>query len=125
MLSPEIIAAAQAVGESLRQHPLVQAYHLALSRFEADPEAVDLEQRLYALFTDLVRRQEGGEVLSRAEIQFYNNFKQQVFQHPSIQAREEALNALKPYLATIADELTLRLGIDYSAAVLAAKNHSA
>lgn len=119
-LSPEIIAAARALGESLRQHPLVQAYHHAVACFEADHEAVDLERRLYALYTDLIRRQEEGETLSRAEVQFFNDLKQRVYQHPSIQAREAALSALKPHLASIADELTLRLGVDYTAVVLAA-----
>ncbi|MCX8025826.1 MAG: YlbF family regulator [Thermanaerothrix sp.] len=120
MLSPELTAAAQALGESLRRHPMVQAYHEAVVRCEADPEAVDLEARLHALYTDLVRRQERGEVLTRAEVQFFNNLKQQVYQHPCIRAREDALAALKPYLASIADELTQRLGVDYPAVVLAA-----
>lgn len=124
MLSPELTAAARALGESLRQHPLVQAYHEAVARYEADHEAVDLERRLYALYADLVRRQEEGETLARAEVQFFNDLKQRVFQHPSIRAREEALAALRPYLATIADELTSRLGVDYTAVVLAAGDES-
>jgi cell fate (sporulation/competence/biofilm development) regulator YlbF (YheA/YmcA/DUF963 family) len=124
MLSPELTAAAQALGESLRRHPLVQAYHEAVAQCEADREAVDLEGRLYALYTDLVRRQEEGEVLARAEVQFFNDLKQRVFQQPSIRAREDALAALKPYLAGIADELTQRLGVDYTAVVLAAGDES-
>jgi cell fate (sporulation/competence/biofilm development) regulator YlbF (YheA/YmcA/DUF963 family) len=86
MLSPELTAAAQALGESLRRHPLVQAYHEAVAQCEADREAVDLEGRLYVLYTDLVRRQEEGEVLARAEVQFFNDLKQRVFQQPSIRA---------------------------------------
>lgn len=112
-LSEEIIAAAQSLGQALRQDRDVQAYLKTLADIEADPEARALEKHLFDLYDLLTTRQHAGEQLNRAEIDEFYQMRFQVQAHPHISRRNAMLRALNPFLADTADEISAQLGVDY------------
>ena len=113
---PEAIKnTAQALGKSLREDDLMRAYFAALGEFQANLEAVELEQRLYRLYEVLITRQQAGEELSREDTQEFFELRSRVYAHPLISKRDEELRLIKPYLAEIADEMSAVLGVDYTA----------
>jgi cell fate (sporulation/competence/biofilm development) regulator YlbF (YheA/YmcA/DUF963 family) len=114
-LPEEIKNAAQALGRSLREDDFMRSYLKAVEEFNADLEARKLEEQLYATYNDLLARQQAGEPLSREETQSFYELRRRVQSHPLISARENELRLIKPYLAEIADEISARLGVDYTA----------
>jgi cell fate (sporulation/competence/biofilm development) regulator YlbF (YheA/YmcA/DUF963 family) len=114
-LPEEIKNAAQALGSSLRQDNMVRAYLEAVEEFMADPEARQLEEQLYTIYNALVARQASGEQLSREDTQPFYELRRQVQTHPLISKRENELRLIRPYLADLADEISVFLGTDYTA----------
>ena len=115
MLTEELRTAARALGEALHVSEAVQRYLNARADCEADPEAVDLEKRLLALYEELTTRQQRGELLQRSEIEAFNALRRQMYAHPRIAGREAAMTLVKPYFAEIADEINLPLGVEFGA----------
>lgn len=121
MLSEELQNAARTLGEALRASPSVQAYLQAQANFTADPEATGLENRLLGLYQELMNRQQLGEVLERSEIEAFNVLKRQVFQHPLVRERDEALGLVKQTFVNIAQDLNFPLGVEFATLALAGK----
>lgn len=113
MLTEELKNAARTLGESLNASEPVYTYLKAQADCKADSEASVLEKRMFAIYDELIRRQEQGEVLSRSEIDAFNTLKRQVFQHPSIAERDAAQAQVKRYFAEIADEINFLLGVEF------------
>lgn len=114
-LPDELKQAAQALGESLRAHDIVQAYLAAQGRLEADPEAGALERQLTTLYDDLIARQQAGEELAQAEVDEFHALRGRVQKHPLVAERDAARTQLKACLAGVALELSGELGVDYTA----------
>ena len=114
MLTKELQYAACDLGETLRASSSVQAYLKAQTDCETDPEASDLENRLQALYQELVGRQQRGELLQHSEIDAYNVMKSQVHHNPLIQERDAALSLVKQTFTEIADNLSFPLGIEFT-----------
>jgi cell fate (sporulation/competence/biofilm development) regulator YlbF (YheA/YmcA/DUF963 family) len=115
MLSEELIAAAQALGRSLRATREAQAYFEAQARLQLDPEAGPLDERLSSLYEELTARQRAGEQLAETEVDKFYALRNQVQSQPLITARDSALSQLKSYLAQAAADLSNNLGVDYTA----------
>jgi cell fate (sporulation/competence/biofilm development) regulator YlbF (YheA/YmcA/DUF963 family) len=113
-LNEVITTAAQSLGKALRKDSYLRDYLDAVERFKADPEASELEARLYRLFDQLTARQQAGEQLSRAEVDGFYALRNQVRENRRVAERDSFLQALKPYLAEIADEISGMLGVDYT-----------
>ena len=113
LLNEEITTAAQSLGKALRKDSYLRDYLEAVERFKADPEASELEARLYSLFDQFTARQQAGEQLSREEVDGFYALRNQVGVNPRVAERDSVLQALKPYLAEIADEISSMLGVDY------------
>jgi len=113
-MAKEIREAAAELGRSLRREGPVLAYLEAEQAFRSCGEAVELEQRLYSLYETLMARQRQGEQLSREEVQAFHELRRQVQSHPIVSERDRALQAAKPHLAEVADEISVALGIDYT-----------
>ena len=64
---PDLMAATQALTDNLLAAEPIVAYHQAYARFNADPQARDLVQRLSQAQTDLRRKQASGSV-TQAEV---------------------------------------------------------
>lgn len=111
----EIKKAAQTLGKSLHQDDYLRGYLEAVEAFQADPEARELEEKLYATYEALLARQGAGEQISREEIQAFYDLRRQAQLHPLISKRDQALQFIKPYLAEVADEISASLGVDYTA----------
>jgi len=103
------------LGKSLRRESLMRAHLEAVEEFHSSPEAVELEERLYASYDDLIARQQAGEQLSREDIQAFYDLRRWVQAHPVISKRDNALGSVKPHLAEVADEISLLLSADYTA----------
>lgn len=110
----EIRHAAMALGQSLRREGFLTAYLEAAAAFRSNEEAAELEKRLLSLYQELMARQDTGQQLSREEVQGFHDLRRQVQAHPAIVERDRALQAAKPRLAEIADEISLQLGADYT-----------
>ena len=113
MLTEELQNAAHALGEALHDSESVETYLKAQADCKADFQASVLEKRMFAVYDELIRRQEQGEVLSRSEIDAFNTLKRQVYQHPSIAERDAALRLVKSYFAEISDEINFPLGVEF------------
>ncbi len=112
-LSNELKQAAQAFGESLRQHTTVQAYLQAQARLEADPEARALEECFSAMFQSLSSRQRVGESLSPAEIDEFYDLRTQAQANRLIAERDMALNLVKGYFIEVGSDFNRAAGINY------------
>lgn len=117
VLTDEIKKAAQALGKSLHDDEFMRPYHQAVAEYESDPEAVELENQLYTLYEELVKRQQAGEQISREETKAFYELRQRVQSHPLIVKRNNALQMIKPFLADVADEISMLLGVDYTTLV--------
>jgi cell fate (sporulation/competence/biofilm development) regulator YlbF (YheA/YmcA/DUF963 family) len=113
-LSSEITSAAEMLGKCIHQAGFMDAYLKAVEEFQADPEARQLEEQLYASYTDLITSQGAGEQLSREETQQFYELRRQVQSNPVIAKRDSALQIIKPHLAEIADEINTSLGVDFT-----------
>ncbi len=117
MLTEETQNTARLLGESLHALPAVQIYLKAQADCAADPVAADLEQRMFAMYEDLLARQQRGEELPHSEIEAFNDLKRQVYRHPQVSEREAALALVKRHFSEIADEINLPLGVKFPALV--------
>jgi cell fate (sporulation/competence/biofilm development) regulator YlbF (YheA/YmcA/DUF963 family) len=113
MLTEEIQNTARLLGESLHALPPSQTYLKTQADCVANPSAADLEQRMFAMYEDLIARQQRGEELQPSEIDAFNSLKRQVFQHPLISEREAALALVKRHFSEIAEEINLPLGMEF------------
>ena len=114
ILPEEIKNAAQALGKSLYKDDFMCAFLHTVDEFQADPEARQLEEQLYATYNALIARQGAGEQLSREDTQPVYELRRQVQAHPLISKREDELRLIKPFLAEVADEISASLGVDYT-----------
>jgi cell fate (sporulation/competence/biofilm development) regulator YlbF (YheA/YmcA/DUF963 family) len=115
MLTEELQNSACALGETLRASPSVQAYLKAQADCAADPEAADLDNRLLAVYKELLGRQQRGEALQRSEIDAFNALKNQVRQHPLIRERDATLEMVKINFRDSAENLNFPLGEEFAA----------
>ncbi|GAB4473475.1 MAG: hypothetical protein Kow00124_12510 [Anaerolineae bacterium] len=114
-LPEDLEKAARAFGLKLRDHPLIQEYLAAKQKLEADAEARALDERCEAMRLDLVARQQAGEMLPRAEVDTYYALNRQARAHPLIAERDRTLQAAKAYLVQVGQDLSVALGVDYTA----------
>jgi cell fate (sporulation/competence/biofilm development) regulator YlbF (YheA/YmcA/DUF963 family) len=114
LLNEDITTAAQLLGKALRKDSYLRDYLEAVERFKADPEASELEARLYRLFDQLTARQQAGDQLTRQEVDGFYALRNQVGVNPRVAERDSFLQTLKPYLAEIADEISGMLGVEYT-----------
>lgn len=115
--SQEIRQLAHRLGEAIQDHPSVRAYLEACERAQANSEVSALEKQLYDLYNDLLSRQQSGERIPRNLIEEFYALRDRVFTHPLIVERESALKVVKTLFAEVANELSLPLGMDYTALV--------
>jgi cell fate (sporulation/competence/biofilm development) regulator YlbF (YheA/YmcA/DUF963 family) len=111
----EIIKAAQELGSCLRDHASVQAYLDCKQRVDADPDVIALEDRLEALYSELLTREQSGESLTREDLEPYYDLREQVRQHPLLSMRDAQLQMVQPMFAQISTEISNILGMDYTA----------
>jgi len=116
-LSAEIQQLAQMLGKTLQDHPSVRAYLEACERVRADRESSALEQQLYDLYQNILARQQSGEQIPRNLIEDFYTLRDRLFTHPLIVERETALKVVKSLFTEIANEISLPLGLDYTALV--------
>lgn len=119
IMDNELQQAAENVGQALRTHETVQAFLKAQAALDADAEIAGLDRQYRETYQALVARQRAGERLSNAEIKALQTLRNQVQFHPLVMARDLALNDAKGFLANVGYDLSMALGLDYPALVLA------
>lgn len=117
ILTDEIKKAASALGKSLYEDEFMRPYLQTVAEYQSDHEAVELENQLYELYEELVNRQQAGEQISREETKAFSELRQRVQSHPLIARRNNALQMIKPFLADVADDISILLGVDYTTLV--------
>ncbi len=109
---PDLMAATQALAENLLASEPFTIYHQAYARFNADPQARDLVQRLAQAQTDLRHRQVSGvtqdEVNQLRQLQNAVRADRTVVDY--VQTQQAAVN----YLRAINQEISQLIGIDFA-----------
>ena len=114
-LTEEIQTAARQLGQSLRQDDYLRTYLDVLEESRTNPEASALEKKMYDEYKALIDRQQTSETLTQEDTRSFYELHQQVQNHPLISKRNDMLQMVRPYLAAIAEEISLVLGVDYVA----------
>jgi cell fate (sporulation/competence/biofilm development) regulator YlbF (YheA/YmcA/DUF963 family) len=114
-LDERIRAAAQQLGQALRQDARVRAYLDALEETQSDPEASVLEKKMYEAYKGLITCQQVCEQLDPEVARSFYDLRQQVQTHPLISKRYDMLSVLQPHLNEVAEEINFVLGVDFSA----------
>ncbi len=114
-LDQEMQDAARQLGEALRQDDLVREYLQAREDAASDPEASTLEKRMHETYNDLIARQQAGEGLNQANTSAFCEIRREAQSHPLISKRTDMLRLTRPYLNQVAEEISLVLGVDYTA----------
>ena len=89
------------------------AYHQAFARFNADPQARDLVQRLSKAQTDLRRKQAGGGV-TQAEVDQLRPLQSAAHAHRVVIDYAQTQQAAVNYLRTINQEIGQLIGVDFA-----------
>ncbi len=113
-LTPEIIAAARQLGQSLREDEYVRVYLQAEQEAAHDPELSSQETQVRQAYETLIAREQAGEA-SGESMQTFQALHQRTYEHPLIARRNQALRRVRPRLAEVTDEISLVLGLNYTA----------
>ncbi len=113
-LPEELKNSAEQLGQALRACEVVQAYQDAQDHVSANLEASSLEQQLIHVYNDLIARQHKGEAIQQEELDGFYQLRSQVYEHPAIIEREDALSLVKPWFAQVAGIISQQIGLDYT-----------
>lgn len=113
-LPEELKNSAEQLGRALRAGEVVQAFLVAQDQVSANPEASTLEQHLIHLYDDLIARQHKGEAIQQEELDGFYQLRSQVYAHPVIIEREDALSQVKPLFVEAAGIISQQIGLDYT-----------
>ena len=111
---PDLMAATQALAENLLASEPFVLYHQAYTRFDADPQARGLIERLSQAQTDLRRKQANGGVTQAAVAQL-RTLQSEVQSNPVIVDYASTQQAAIAYLREINQEISLLIGSDFAA----------
>ncbi len=114
-LGEEIQDAARQLGVALRQDDIVREYLQAREDAANDPEASALEKSMRETYNALIARQQAGEGLDQANTSEFCEIRREAQSHPLISKRNDMLRLTRPYLNQVAEEISLVLGVDYTA----------
>ena len=117
-LDNELKQAADNLGQRLRRHETVQAYLAAVAELEANQEMAARDAQYQEMYQSLIARQRAGEQLTNAEVEAFQTLRSQVQGHPLVMARDMALNDAQRFLVNVGYDLSMELGLDYSALAL-------
>ncbi|MFW6098108.1 MAG: YlbF family regulator [Chloroflexota bacterium] len=118
-LDKELKQAAENMGHALREHEAVRAFLDAQEALNADAEMAALDRQHQEMYDSLIARQRAGEQLTNDEIETFQTLRKRVQGHPLVMARDMALNDAKSFLVNVGYDLSMALGLDYPALVLA------
>lgn len=113
-LSPDLLAAAEALARDLSQSEPISRYHRALEQLETDGEAPMLLDRLGELQAALRVRQTEGAV-TQADLDRLRAAQAAAQANPAIQAYADSQQASQAYLRAVNAELSQLLGVDFAA----------
>jgi hypothetical protein len=125
VLTDGILVAARELGKALREDAYLRAYRGACQAVQDDPEASDLEKQTSDAYEELIAREQADAAPMPHELQPFYELRRQRLAHPLIAKRGHAMRLVRPHLAEIAEEISLQLGMDYTALAAAAQPVSA
>ena len=111
---PDLMAATQALAENLLASEPFTLYQQAYARFDADPEARGLIERLSQTQADLRRRQMSRGV-TQADVAQLRALQSEVQSHPVIVDYAYTQQTAIAYLREINQEISLLIGSDFAA----------
>ena len=110
---PHLMAATQALTDNLLAAEPIVTYHQAFARFNADPQARDLVQRLSQAQTDLRRKQASGGV-TQAEADQLRQLQSAAHANRVVIDYAQTQQAAVNYLRTINQEISQLIGVDFA-----------
>ncbi len=111
---PDLMAATQALIDNLLAAEPIVAYHQAYARFNADPQARELVQRLSQAQTDLRRKQANGHVTSD-DVNQLRQLQKAAYVNRAVIDYAQTQQAAVNYLRTINQEISQLIGVDFAA----------
>ena len=111
---PDLMAATQALAENLLASEPFAVYQQASARFNADPHARGLIERLSQTQADLRRRQTSRGV-TQADVAQLRALQSEVQSHPVIVDYVTTQQTAIAYLREINQEISLLIGSDFAA----------
>ena len=111
---PDLMTATQALAENLLASEPFALYQQAHARFDADPEARGLIERLSQTQADLRRRQTSRGV-TQADVARLRTLQSEVQSNPVIVDYASTQQAAIAYLREINQEISLLIGSDFAA----------
>ena len=110
---PDLMAATQALAENLLASEPFALYHQAYTRFDADPQARGLIERLSQAQTDLRRKQASGGV-TQAEVDQLRQLQSAAHANRVVVDYAQTQQAAVNYLRTINQEISQLIGVDFA-----------
>ncbi len=111
---PDLMAATQALIDNLLAAEPIVAYHQAYARFNADPQARELVQRLSQAQTDLRRKQANGHV-TPGDVNQLRQLQNAAYVNRAVIDYAQTQQAAVNYLRTINQEISQLIGVDFAA----------
>ena len=111
---PDLMAATQALADDLLASEPFTTYHQASARFNADPQARGLIERLSQAQADLRRKQVNGGV-TPADVSELRRLQSEVRSNPVIVDYASTQQTAIAYLREINQEISLLIGTDFAA----------
>ncbi len=111
---PDLMAATQALAENLLASEPIAIYHQASARFNADPQARDLIQRLTHAQADLRRKQTNGGV-TQADVDQLRALQREVQSNDAIVDYATTQQSAIAYLREINQTISELIGTDFAA----------
>jgi len=112
-LSPDVLAATEALAEQLLHAEPVVLYHRAKARLDNDTEARELLERFASAQADLRVRQSRNAV-AQAHLDHLRTLQQEVQSNHIILEYAQAQQAAITYLPEVNQEISQKLGIDFA-----------
>ena len=110
---PDLMSATQALAENLLASEPFAFYHQAHTRFDADPQARGLIERLSQAQTDLRRKQASGGV-TQAEVDQLRQLQSAAHANRVVIDYAQTQQAAVSYLRTINQEISQLIGVDFA-----------
>ena len=113
ILNPELLEATETLALILLSAEPIMAYHQARTRFDSDPQARELIERLSAAQRDIRLRQAHGSV-NQADLDRLRALQRAVQSNRVIMDYARAQEAAIAYLPQVNQEISQLIGIDFA-----------
>ena len=113
-MSEQILATARELGAALRELPEVQAFLQADAAFQNSPDVQRLQAQVEQIYSNLVQRQQAGEMVHAREVHDFYRQRDELMHHPLVVERENSLRTVKALFERAGGVISGILSLDYT-----------